>query len=152
MLNADTRLSDTSAAMSSGSEGWRGGAYAGGDNVRLSHGESGEKSSENGKFRCERCGKTTSPPYWTRSCTETSSAQSRIDALFIVNDDRNVATRPSFTCITTVTCHRHKFGNCDSAGSHTAGRSCHPKDLPTLVWQRGMSRLPEQQGMWFGTR
>ena len=126
VLNADTRLSDTSAAMSSGSEGWRGGACAGGDNGRLSHGESGEKSSENGKFRCEMCGETTSPPYLTRSCTETSSAQSRIDPLFIVNDDRNVATRRSFTCITTVTCQRHKFGNCDSAGSHIAGRSCHP--------------------------
>ena len=74
------------------------------------------------------------------------------DALFIVNDDRNLATRPSFTCITTVTCQRHKFGNCDSAGSHTAGRSSHPKDLAILVWQRGMSRVPEQQGTWFGTR
>ena len=36
-----------------------------------------------------------------RSAQRQLSAQSGIDASFIVNDDRNVATRPPFTCITT---------------------------------------------------
>ena len=96
VMDADTRLNDSSAGAGKGTEGDRKGAYsttipckhfAKGTKCRFSHrssdSKSGGKSSKGKKSsserdRCKKCGKITNPPHWARSCPENSSSSAQV--------------------------------------------------------------------------
>ena len=97
VMDADTRLSDSSAGAGKGAKGDHKGAYsaaipckhyakgtcARGDKCRFSHkgpdkssGKGGKgKKVNNERDRCKKCGKITNPPHRAKSCPEAVSAQ-----------------------------------------------------------------------------
>ena len=97
VMDADTRLSDSSAGAGKGTKGDHKGAYsatipckhyakgtcARGDKCGFSHKGPDKSSSKGGKGkkannerdRCKKCGKITNPPHWAKSCPEAVSAQ-----------------------------------------------------------------------------
>ena len=100
VMDADTRLDESSAGAGKGAKGDHKGAYsatipckhfakgtcARGDNCRFSHKSldskpagrcSKGKKTNSERDRCKKCGKITNPPHWAKSCPERSSSSAQ---------------------------------------------------------------------------